>query len=247
MKILKHLPNLITLSNLFCGLIAILYAFGGHLNIAGGFILLGAFLDFFDGLAARLLKVSGELGKQLDSLADLITFGVAPGIIVFQLLYFQETNGFFNPFEDWINRTAYSATYLPYIALLIPIFSALRLAKFNIDTRQTDSFIGLPTPANALFFISIPLMIDFQPTHFLATYLSKTSVLAAATIILSLLMVSEIPLLALKFKTLSWADNKMRFTFITLSVLLLFLLGFVAVPIIILLYPILSIINNRTQ
>lgn len=247
MKILKHLPNLITLSNLFCGLLAILYAFGGHLNIAGGFILLGAFLDFFDGLAARLLKVSGELGKQLDSLADLITFGVAPGIIVFQLLFFLETDAFFNPFEDWSNRTAYQTSYLPYIAFLIPLFSALRLAKFNIDTRQSDSFIGLPTPANALFFIAIPLMLHFQADHFLAAYLTNTTVLALAIVVLSLFMVSEIPLFALKFKNLSWADNKMRFIFIGLTALLLWQFHFVAVPIIILLYPILSIINKRTQ
>ncbi len=247
LKILKHIPNLITLSNLFCGLLAILYAFGGHLNIAAGFILLGAFFDFFDGLTARLLKVSGELGKQLDSLADLITFGVAPGILVFQLLFLLETDAFFNPFEAWESRAAYSLTCLPYIALLIPLFSALRLAKFNIDTRQTDSFIGLPTPANALFFMAIPLMMRFQPDHFLVEYITNTKILTGIIILLCLFMVSEIPLLALKFKNLTWADNKMRFVLIALSVLLLWQFRFVAVPIIILLYPILSIINKRTQ
>ena len=240
----RNIPNIITLSNLFCGLLAILYAFGGHLNIAGGFIILGAFFDFFDGLVARLLKVSDELGKQLDSLADLITFGVAPCIIVFQLLFLLETNSYFNPFDAWESRTAYSASYLPYIALLIPLFSSLRLAKFNIDTRQTDSFIGLPTPANALFFIAIPLMMRFQPDHFLLEYITNTKVLLAIIILLCLFMISEIPLLAFKFKNLSWADNKMRFVFIALTVLLLWQFRFVAVPIIILLYLILSIVNN---
>jgi len=246
----RNIPNIITLSNLFCGLLAILYAFGGHLNIAGGFIILGAFFDFFDGLVARLLKVSGELGKQLDSLADLITFGVAPGIIVFQLLFLLETNAFFNPFEAWESRAAYSASCLPYIALLIPLFSSLRLAKFNIDTRQTDSFIvlptliGLPTPANALFFIAIPLMMRFQPDHFLLEYIANTKVLLAIIILLCLFMISEIPLLAFKFKNPSWADNKMRFIFIVMSALLLWQFLFVAVPIIIFLYLILSIVNN---
>ena len=232
----RNIPNIITLSNLFCGLLAILYAFGGHLNIAGGFIILGAFFDFFDGLIARLLKVSGEFGKQFDSLADLITFGVAPGIIVFQLLFLLETNAFFNPFEAWESRTAYSASYIPYIAL--------RLAKFNIDTRQTDSFIGLPTPANALFFIAIPLMMHFQPDHFLLEYITNTKVLLAIIILLCLFMISEIPLLALKFNNPSWADNKMRFIFIILSALLLWQFLFVAMPIIIFLYLILSILNN---
>ena len=247
MKILKQLPNLITLTNLFCGLFAILYAFGGHLNIASGLILLGAFFDFFDGLAARLLKVSGELGKQLDSLADLITFGVAPGILVFQLLFLLETNSFFNPFEAWDSRAAYSLSYLPYVALLIPLFSALRLAKFNIDIRQSEGFIGLPTPANALFFLSIPLILRFQPEHFLVAYLSNTTILAVLIVVLCFFMLSEIPLLSLKFKNLRWVDNKMRFVLITVSMILLWQFRFVAVPIILLLYLILSIINKRTQ
>ena len=241
---LKHIPNLFTLGNLFCGLLAILFAIGGHLNMAGGFIILGAFLDFFDGMLARLLNVDGELGKQLDSLADLITFGLAPAFIVFQLFFWIENQSFFNPLADWPDLRVYSHNYLAYIAWLIPLFSALRLAKFNIDTRQSDGFIGLPTPANALFFISIPLMIHFQPTAWMSTFLVKTTVLAILCIVMSYLLIAEIPLLSLKFKTLSWQENKMRYTLIFISVLLLCIFHFVAVPIILLLYLIFSTINK---
>lgn len=241
---LKHIPNLFTLGNLFCGLLAILFAVGGHLNIAGGFIFLGAFLDFFDGMLARILKVSGELGKQLDSLADLITFGVAPAFIVFQLFFLIDSQSFFNPLANWPDCGAYSQNYWAYTAWLIPLFSALRLAKFNIDKHQNDGFTGLPTPANALFFISIPLMMHFQPEAWMSTFLGQTSILTMLCVLMSYLLVSGIPLLSLKFKNLSWQENKMRYTLLLSSVLLLFVFRFVAVPIILLLYPILSIINK---
>ena len=213
--------------------------------MAAGLILLGSFFDFFDGLTARILNINSLLGKQLDSLADLITFGLAPGIIVFQILFLLETNVFFNPFENWEQKTAYNTNYIPYIALLIPIFSALRLAKFNVDKRQHNQFIGLPTPANAFFFISIPLMMKFQPENFLIIWLSNTNILIIIIILMCLLMISEISLLSLKFKNLSWKDNRMRFIFITLILILLSQLHFAAAPIIILLYVILSIINNK--
>ena len=237
---LKHIPNLLTLGNLFCGLLAILFAVGGHLNMAGGFILLGAFLDFFDGMLARLLHVSGELGKQLDSLADLITFGVAPAFMVFQLFFWIEDQSFFDPLSDWPKLSAYSQNYWAYTAWLIPLFSALRLAKFNIDTRQSDGFIGLPTPANAVFFISIPIMIHFHPTVWMSTFLAQTTVLASLCIVMSYLLIAEIPLFSLKFKNFSWQDNKARYILITSSVILLCVFRFVAVPIILLLYLILS-------
>lgn len=241
---LRHIPNLFTLGNLFCGLVAILFAIGGHLNIAGGFILLGAFLDFFDGMLARLLAVNGALGKQLDSLADLITFGVAPAFIVFQLFFWIESQHFFNPLDDWPKRSSYSQNYLAYVAMLIPLFSALRLAKFNIDTRQSDGFIGLPTPANALFFISIPFMLHFQPTAWVSILFNNTSTLAILCVVMSTLLVMEIPLLSLKFQTFSWQRNKMRYILLFSSIVLLSIFHFVAVPIILLLYPILSIINK---
>ena len=237
---LKHIPNLFTLGNLFCGLLAILFTVGGHLNMAGGLILLGAFLDFFDGMIARILNVDGELGKQLDSLADLITFGVAPAFIVFQLFFWIEDKSFFDPLSEWPSLTAYNYNYLAYTAWLIPLFSALRLAKFNIDTRQIDGFIGLPTPANALFFISIPIMIHFQPTEWMSTFLTQKTVLASLCIVMSYLLIAEIPLLSLKFKNLSWQENKMRYILIISSLILLCVFRFVAVPIILLLYLVLS-------
>ena len=237
---LKHIPNLFTLGNLFCGLLAILFAVGGHLNMAGCLILLGAFLDFFDGMIARILNVDGELGKQLDSLADLITFGVAPAFIVFQLFFWIEDKSFFNPLSEWPSLTAYNYNYLAYTAWLIPLFSALRLAKFNIDTRQIDGFIGLPTPANALFFISIPIMIHFQPTEWMSTFLAQKTVLASLCIVMSYLLIAEIPLLSLKFKNLSWQEKKMRYILIISSLILLCVFRFVAVPIILLLYLVLS-------
>ncbi len=241
---LKHIPNLFTLGNLFCGLLAILFAVGGHLNMAGSFIFLGAFLDFFDGMLARLLNVEGELGKQLDSLADLITFGLAPAFIVFQLFFWIEDQSFFNPLADWPEHSAYKQNYWAYTAWLIPLFSALRLAKFNIDPRQSDGFIGLPTPANALFLISIPLMMHFQAEAWISTFLGQTTVLGILCVVMSYLLVAKIPLLSLKFKTLSWKENKMRYTLLISSVLLLCVFRFVGVPIILVLFLILSTINK---
>ena len=191
-------------------------------------------------MIARILNVDGELGKQLDSLADLITFGVAPAFIVFQLFFWIEDKSFFNPLSEWPNLTAYNYNYLAYTAWLIPLFSALRLAKFNIDTRQIDGFIGLPTPANALFFISIPIMIHFQPTEWMSTFLAQKTVLASLCIVMSYLLIAEIPLLSLKFKNLSWQENKMRYILIISSLILLCVFRFVAVPFILLLYLVLS-------
>ena len=244
MSIFKHIPNLITLGNLSFGILSILFAFGGQLTAASICILLGAFLDFFDGFFARLLKVSGELGKQLDSLADLISFGLAPSVIVFQLLFQLETNDFFQPSS--IHLSDFSNHLLPYIAFLIPIFSAYRLAKFNIDTRQKDSFIGLPTPANALFFISIPFIVE-QEEGLIYDLLFQKEIIVISVILLSLLMVSELQLIALKFKSLSWSENKYRYILIVTSLILLLLLGFEAVPIILILYIVLSIINKQLK
>ena len=132
----KNIANSITLANLICGLIAILYSFGGHLSIAGAIIIFGACLDFLDGMTARIFKTDSDIGKQLDSFADLITFGVAPGILIFQLIYYAESEMFFNPYYDWVNRSAYSKNYWAYIAFLIPIFSSIRLAKFNVKNNN---------------------------------------------------------------------------------------------------------------
>ena len=194
-------------------------------------MLIGAFFDFFDGFFARLLKVSSDIGKQLDSLADLITFGVAPSIIVMHILLFQ-------------NQDNVSFSNIYFVALIIPIFSALRLAKFNVRTNQDDSFIGLPTPANALFFISIPFIQLYQKDHILNNLFSNSYILASLIICFSLLMVSSFKLLSLKFKTFNWQENLSRYILIFSSIILLSFLHFVAVPIIILLYLILSIIKK---
>ncbi len=243
MSIFKHIPNLITLVNLVFGILAIFFAFGGNLTLASTCILLGVFLDFLDGFLARLLKASGEIGKQLDSLADLITFGLAPSIIVFQLLFFLETESFFTATN---NISDYSTHYLPYIAFLIPLFSAYRLAKFNIDSRQSDSFIGLPTPANALFFISIPFIGEYGE-GFIYDLIYRKEVVVISVVVLSLLMISELKLIALKFKSTHWSENKSRYILIIKTVILLLLLRFEAVPIILILYLILSIINKQVK
>jgi CDP-diacylglycerol---serine O-phosphatidyltransferase len=234
--ITRNIPNIITLANLFCGLCAIIFAFQGNLQLASFCIFAGAFFDFFDGLAARLLKVTGELGKQLDSMADMVTFGVAPGFILFHIMYDSCQ-------EITFRSAAVEGFFFPEIlALLIPIFSAVRLANFNIDTKQVTSFIGLPTPVLAIFIAAIPLInIDLFPLFVDLQFLVLLS------IILPLLLVAKIPLFSLKFsKEESMASilNIFRITLILASVILLFIFQFAAIPFIVILYLILSLLNN---
>ncbi len=233
MTIKKHIPNSITCGNLFCGCVAIVSAFEGNLVFAAYLVGIAAVLDFLDGFAARILKVHSEIGKQLDSLADMITFGLVPGIILFLML------------SKSMGSLAHE---LIYIAFLIPIFSALRLAKFNVDTRQTDSFIGVPTPASAILVCSLPLIVQFQPqmgNFAVAEFIQTPVFLISLTVILSYLMVAELPLFALKFKNFSWGDNQLRFGFLIISALLLILFKFIAIPFIIFLYVLLSVVANR--
>ncbi len=238
MNIKKHIPNAITCCNLLCGCLAIVQSFEGNLVNAAYLVGLAAIFDFFDGFAARLLRVSSPIGKDLDSLADMVTFGVVPGIVMFKLiLMFIEVQEEIYSDRSWVSDNKY---YLSYIAFLIPIFSALRLAKFNNDTRQTSSFIGLPTPANAIFICSIPLIMEYAKINLnLNPY-----VLVVISVILSLLLVSEIPLFALKFRNFSWTGNRIRYTFLGLSLLLLITLQFVGIPLIIVLYVLISVITN---
>jgi len=232
----RNIPNIITLANLFCGLCAIIFAFQGNLPIASFCIFSGAFFDFFDGLAARLLNVSGELGKQLDSMADMVTFGVAPGMILFQLIYYSQTISFFQ--SDIKDPNLFPAI----LAFLLPIFSAIRLAKFNIDTKQTTSFIGLPTPASAIFMAAIPLInTDSSPLFVDLRFLILIS------IILPLLLITTIPLFSLKIskgERISSRLNIFRITLILASMILLFVFQFAAIPFIVILYLILSLLNN---
>jgi len=222
MSLKQHIPNSITLGNLAFGCVGIVMAFDGNLSYAVYCIWLAMFLDFFDGFAARLLNVSSPMGKELDSLADLVSFGVLPSAIIYQL--FQ------------------SPTYLPMISFLIALFSALRLAKFNIDTNQENDFIGLPTPANALFISS---MVFLEKSNDLGWIISDYS-LMVIVIIFSLLLVSPIRLFSLKLKSKKIKDNKIQIIFLLLSVSSLFLLGILCLPLIILLYIVLSLVKNVT-
>lgn len=232
----KIIPHAITSANLFCGCVAITQIAMGNLAIASFLVLLGAFFDFFDGLAARLLKVTSPLGAQLDSLADVITFGLVPAYLAF----------------SWLNQI--EPTKFNYLAFLIAIFSAVRLGKFNIDTRQTDSFIGLPTPANALFWISLPLIqwqvennIGLIQIKELMFVFEQAYLIFGFIVLLSFLLIAELPLIALKFKNLSWKSNQFRWILLISSLLLIVLFLFAAIPIILLLYVILSIIQTSTQ
>jgi CDP-diacylglycerol--serine O-phosphatidyltransferase len=216
----KQLPNFITLLNLLCGVVSIFSVFQGKVTLAAYLIFTGAVLDFFDGAAARLLKVHSELGKQLDSLADMVTFGTAPAFIAYAL----------------ITSLSSSTEWLPYVAFIIPLFSALRLAKFNIDERQTSSFIGLPTPANGFFWAGIALMQG--------DYVKNPYLLAGFVLLFSLLLVSPLPMFSLKFKQMKWKGNALRYFFLCSACLLILLLSFTAIPIIILLYIIFSIVHH---
>jgi len=224
----KHIPNAITCLNLLSGCIGLVYAFDNQLITAGYFILISALFDFFDGMLARLLKAYSEIGKELDSLADMVSFGVLPSVIVYQLFRIASPE----------------QAYLSFFAFLIAIFSALRLAKFNIDTRQTENFIGLPTPANALFILSLPHIVS---SGTFAEYILNPVILAIVTLVMSLLLVAELPLFSLKFKNLKFSDNLFRFVLLGLSVIFLIILKFAAIPLIIVSYLILSFIQNSLE
>lgn len=205
MNIKKHIPNTITCCNLVSGCIATSYAFGGSPKMALLWIVIGAVFDFFDGMSARLLHVSSPIGKELDSLADDVTFGVAPATIVFSELSVLEYPSFLQPLSG----------YIPYLAFIIAAFSALRLAKFNLDERQTTSFIGMPTPANALFWGSL---IVFNP-FWLEGYSWSVLVILALVCITSLLLVCELPMFALKFKQWSFKGNEIKYIFAFIAIL----------------------------
>ena len=244
MNIKKHIPNLITLGNLFCGTIATIFAVEGDFVSAGLFVVLGILFDFFDGFAARLLNVSGELGKQLDSLADMVTSGVVPGIIMYKLIMKNNYDFFLAPQEGTIGVLAYVITNLELIGLLLTLGACYRLAKFNIDTRQSDSFIGLPTPAMSLFVISLPLIQQYSTIEFAQNLISNNYFLIAVTILLTYLMNAELPLFSLKFKEYSIKNNLMKYLFLVASLLMIIFLQYISIPLIIILYVVLSVISN---
>lgn len=246
MNIKKHIPNAITCGNLFCGCLAIVCAFKGELVWTAYLVGIAAVLDFFDGFVARLLKVGGEMGKQLDSLADMVTFGVVPGVVMFNMMPNHYGMGFLNSPNECYDQPILELLF-QLSGFIITIFSCIRLAKFNIDTRQTDSFIGVPTPANTILICSIPLINHFQPDilgFHIYTLTGNSYFLIGLTLLMSYLLIAELPLFALKFKNFGWADNKIRYSFLIISVILLILFQFIAIPFIIFLYIVLSIINN---
>ncbi len=244
MNLKKHIPNLLTLLNLLCGCIAIVFIANGSFANAFYFVCLGIFFDFFDGFFARKFGVAGPLGVQLDSLADMVTSGVAPGFVMYKMMA---------PFHSTItdNICTYvdlgvedKSTFLPYLGFIITLGACYRLANFNIDTRQSDSFIGLPTPANALFIMSLPLVVhDFQEAPWV-DFLLNPWLLIGITLLSAYVMNAEIPLFSLKIKNFSFAKYKLQVGFLTISVVLLLLLKVLAVPLIILLYVLLSVANN---
>jgi CDP-diacylglycerol---serine O-phosphatidyltransferase len=217
---IKHIPNLLTSANLVCGCIGIVFCFEGDMEMSVYLIWLAMLFDFSDGFAARLLKVSSPIGKELDSLADMVTFGLLPSMMLFQLL------------------KGHADNYIPYLAFLVAVFSALRLAKFNIDENQQTVFIGLPTPANALFLSSLIFVFEKYPLF------NNMWIIIAITIIFSLLLVAPFKLLALKFKNYTWVDNTPRYLFLILSVVLLILFKLIALPLIILSYIIISLFTR---
>lgn len=226
----KHIPNALTCCNLLSGCIATSFAYNGDIKIAFLFIILGAVFDFLDGMVARLLHISSPIGKELDSLADNITFGVAPSMMVFYELGQLNCPDFLEPLTG----------ILPYTAFLIAAFSALRLAKFNIDERQSLSFIGLPTPANALFWGGL-LMLQSNYKDTPAFY----TIILLLVFLSSYLLISEIPMFSLKFKTNNWKDNKFCLFFVGIAALILLVLSLPAFAIIITWYVILSIIRKK--
>ena len=237
--IIRHVPNFITSLNLLSGCISITLAFEGKLDWAAYMIGIAAVFDFLDGMAARLLKAYSEIGKQLDSLADMVSFGVAPSAILYALIKIALIK---NSLLSGMFSTDPIQEALAFIPFLIAVFSALRLAKFNIDERQTSSFIGLPTPANAILIASLPLIIANQDP-FLENIILNKYLLIGLILVLSYLLISEIPMFSLKFKHLKWKENEFRFIFLALSFVLIVLLKFTAIPIVIFTYILLSVVQ----
>ena len=226
-RITKHIPNFITCCNLISGCMAVLAAFAGDTTSTLMWVVIGAAFDFMDGFAARLLKAYSPVGLQLDSLADLITFGLAPSLLCYSMLGSCEYN----------SNSTLLMYITPLLGFLLVIFSAIRLAKFNTDTRQSTSFLGLPVPANALFwcglFYSDITLLEERPW-----------ITIILIIIFSFLMVSEIPMFSLKFKSLGWSENKIRFVFLIVTIAILILLGISGIPAVIGWYIILSLLTK---
>lgn len=247
-----NLPNLFTAANLLSGCIAIILTFSGRVDLAPFAIFAGALFDFLDGFIARKLGLMGEMGKQLDSLADMVTFSLAPGMIMFVILVSLGSDSLTpvtvqNWVDDFIGGN--TSNYYPLIALVIPFFSLFRLAKFNLDTRQTESFIGLPTPANTLFFMSYPLVMFYsddgsEVMRIVTDFLFYPICISIFILGMSLLLVSEIPLFSLKFKSFGIKGNEIRYAFLLISLTFIIIFKAWSLALIVFLYLVLSIVEN---
>jgi CDP-diacylglycerol---serine O-phosphatidyltransferase len=224
----KHIPNSLTSLNLLCGMLGIYFVLGEEISYGAYFIFIAALFDFLDGFLARILKVHSEIGKQLDSLADLVTFGVLPAFILFQMIS-ENTD----------------SEFLPFLALIVGIFSAIRLAKFNVDTRQSDRFIGVPTPANALLICTLPFTVERFPV--LSDTLHNPYFLIGLAMVMSFLLVAELPLIALKFKNFRFSDNAYRFLVLIIGIICLIAFGLGGIPFVILSYILLSVAEGLTS
>ncbi|MFK5889475.1 MAG: CDP-alcohol phosphatidyltransferase family protein [Flavobacteriaceae bacterium] len=254
MRLKKHIPNSLTLLNLLCGIIATMLAVINQLELAAYFVILGIVFDFFDGFVARLLKVQGELGKQLDSLADVVTSGIAPAVVMFQLLEKSLHNNWLKGLScevgEWstFNETAslslkgISVHPLPFLGLLLALAAAYRLANFNIDTRQTSSFIGLPTPAMSLFVMSLPLILIYSDAVFIKELILNKYVLIGITLFLSYLMNAELKLFSFKIKDFTFKKYSIHIVYLIIVILAFIFLKFIAIPLSIMLYIIFSVL-----
>ncbi|WP_299888654.1 CDP-alcohol phosphatidyltransferase family protein [uncultured Lacinutrix sp.] len=246
MQIKSFIPNFVTLLNLLSGSIAVLFAVQNHFVTAALFVFLGIFFDFFDGLLARKLNVQSALGVQLDSLADMVTSGLVPGIIMYKLIAIAVDAPAMEASNDWsLHWSGFSMALAPIIGLFITLASAYRLAKFNIDEDQQTYFKGLPTPANTLLIMSLPLIMEFQNNDLFNEIILNKWFLIILTIVSCYLLNANIKLFALKFKDYSFKNNAVRYIFIILSIVLLIVLHFAAIPLIILLYIIFSLLNKK--
>ncbi|NNK19279.1 MAG: phosphatidylserine synthase [Maribacter sp.] len=244
----QYIPNLITLLNLFCGSVAVVFAVLNQLELAAFFVFLGIVFDFIDGLAARLLNVRSELGLQLDSLADMVTSGLVPGIVMFQLLGMSMSGGWNVDLSSQAANDTFwvglKVAPLPFFGFLITMASAYRLANYNLDENQVSSFIGLPTPANALMILSLPLILLYHGNDFLSEIILNQWFLIGVTLLSAYLLNSRIALFALKFNTWNFKDNSQRYIFIIVSLVLLMTMKFLAVPAIIAFYILSSLVGN---
>ncbi|MBU2939598.1 CDP-alcohol phosphatidyltransferase family protein [Lacinutrix sp. C3R15] len=246
MQLKSYIPNFITLLNLFCGSIAVVLAVNNLFVASALFVFLGIFFDFFDGFFARKLNVQSALGIQLDSLADMVTSGLVPGIIMYKLLALaSDSSGIeISSWSSFLARDSFKVVPLALVGLCITLASAYRLAKFNLDEDQQSYFKGLPTPANTLLIISLPLILEYQNSDAMNAIILNTWVLLAITIVSCYMLNSSVKLFALKFKTYGFKGNAIRYTFILLSLVFLIVFQFAAIPLIILTYIILSLVSK---